>query len=111
MVVSVSVSLSVCLSVCLYVCLSVSVKSHFTSGFSVLPENSATYSAGNESQNICGVFSETASFQSYGTSCIGIVWLPCGGPFSLSGIRACASKMPHGPSASAGIVGLRGGTI
>ena len=52
----------VCLSVCL------SVKSHLTPGASVRSENAATYSACNEGQKICGVFSETASFQSYGTS-------------------------------------------
>ena len=44
---------SFCLSVCL------SVKSHLTYGASVRPENAVTYSAGNEGQNICGVFSET----------------------------------------------------
>ena len=64
------------------VCLSVSL----TSGASVSPENSATYSAAKEGQNICGVFSETASFQSYGTSCI--VRLPCSRPFSHCGIGA-----------------------
>ena len=48
-----SVSLSVC----------VSVKSHLTYGVSVHPENAVTYSAGNEGQNICGVFSETAPLQ------------------------------------------------
>ena len=48
---------SVCLSVCL------SVKSHLTSGASVRPENAVTYSAGNEGQKICGVFSETAPLQ------------------------------------------------
>ena len=41
----------------------VSVKSHLTSGASVRPENAVTYSAGNECQNICGVFSETAPLQ------------------------------------------------
>ena len=50
----------VCLSVCLSVC--VSVKSHLTYGASVRPENAVTYSAGNEGQNICGVFSENALF-------------------------------------------------
>ena len=44
--------------VCVCVCLS--VKSHLTSGASVRPENAVTYSAGNEGQKICGVFSETA---------------------------------------------------
>ena len=42
------------LSVC------VSVKSHLTYGASVRPENAVTYSAGNEGQKICGVFSEKA---------------------------------------------------
>ena len=42
------------LSVCL------SVKSHLTYGASVGPENVVTYSAGNEGQKICGVFSENA---------------------------------------------------
>ena len=41
-------------------CVCVSVKSHLTaSGASVRRENAATYSAGNEGQEICGVFSET----------------------------------------------------
>ena len=44
------VSVSVC----------VSVKSHLTSGRSVRHENAATHSAGNEGQNICGDFSDTA---------------------------------------------------
>ena len=48
-------------SVCLCVC--VSVKSHLTYGASVRPENAVTYSAGNEGQKICGVFSETAPLQ------------------------------------------------
>ena len=52
----------VCLSVCLCVC--VSVKSHLTHGASVRPENAVTYSAGNEGQKICGVFSENAPLQS-----------------------------------------------
>ena len=38
----------------------VSVKSHLTYGASVRPENAVTFSAGNEGQKICGVFSETA---------------------------------------------------
>ena len=45
--------------VCLSVCLSV----RYTSGASFRPENAVTYSAGNEGQNICGVFSETAPLQ------------------------------------------------
>ena len=40
-----------------------SVKSHLTSGASVRPENAVTYSAGNEGQKICGIFSETAPLQ------------------------------------------------
>ena len=47
-------------SVCLSVCVCVFVKSHLTYGASVHPENAVTYSAGNEGQNICGVFSENA---------------------------------------------------
>ena len=84
------VVVSVCLSVCVWVILS--VKSHLTSGASVRRENAATYSACNEGQKVFGVFFETASFQSYGTS--RIVRLPCSRPF-LGGIRACASKMPR----------------
>ena len=52
------------LCVCLCVCLS--VKSHLTSGASVRPENTVTYSAGKGGQKICGVFFETAPFKSYG---------------------------------------------
>ena len=43
----------------------VSVKSHLTSGASVRPENSVTYSTGNEGQKVCGDFSETAPLQRY----------------------------------------------
>ena len=56
-------------------------RSHLTFEASVRPENAVTYSVGNEGQNICGVFSDTASFQSYGTCCI--VRPPCSRPFSL----------------------------
>ena len=45
---------------CLCVCVCVSVNRHLTSGASVRPENAVTYSAGNEGQKICGVYSETA---------------------------------------------------
>ena len=38
--------------VCVCVCVCVSVKSHLTSGASVHPENTVTYSAGNGSQKI-----------------------------------------------------------
>ena len=41
-------SCCVCLCVCVCVCVCLSVKSHLTSGASVRPENSATYSPGNE---------------------------------------------------------------
>ena len=41
-------------------CVCLSVKSHLTYGASVRPENAVTYSAGNEGQKICGVFSENA---------------------------------------------------
>ena len=44
----------------------VSMSVCLTSGASVRPENTVTYSAVNGGQNICGVFSETASFKSYG---------------------------------------------
>ena len=37
-----------------------SVKSHLTLEASLRPENAVTYSVGDESQKICGVFSETA---------------------------------------------------
>ena len=46
--------------VCVCVCVCLSVKSHLTSGASVHPENAVTYSAGDEGEKICGVFSETA---------------------------------------------------
>ena len=57
---------SVCLSLCLCVCVSVNL--HLTSGVSVRPENTVTYPAGNEGQNICGVFSETAPLQRSSTA-------------------------------------------
>ena len=47
----------------------VSVKSYLTSGASVRPENSVTYSTGNEGKNICGDFSQTAPLQRYTASC------------------------------------------
>ena len=49
----------VCVSVCL------SVKSHLTYGASVRPENTVTYSVGNEGQKICGDLPETTAFKSY----------------------------------------------
>ena len=55
-----------CSWVCVCVCVCLSVKSHLTSGTSVRPENTVTYSAGNRGQNICGVFFKTAPFKSYG---------------------------------------------
>ena len=50
-----------CLSVC---------KSHLTSGASVRPENTVTYSAGSGGRKICGDFSETAPLQRYTASCV-----------------------------------------
>ena len=41
------------------VCVCVRLLSHLTSGASARRENAATYSAGNEGQKTCGVFSET----------------------------------------------------
>ena len=52
-----------------WVCVSVCV-SNLTSGASVRPEITVTYSAGNEGQKICGFFSETAPFKSYGVICL-----------------------------------------
>ena len=48
-------------SVCVCVCVCQSVNY----GASVRPENAATYSAGNEGQNICGDLPETTAFKSY----------------------------------------------
>ena len=55
-----SARVTVVVSVCL---------SHLTSGASVRPENSVTYSAGNGGRKICVVFTETAPFKSYG-----VIW-------------------------------------
>ena len=46
------------------------VKSHITSGASVRPENTVTYSAGNRGRKICEDFSETAPLERYTTSCV-----------------------------------------
>ena len=59
-------------------CLSV----RYTSGASFRPENAVTYSAGNEGQKICGVFSETASLQRSSTPsvvrpCVQSAIFPC----------------------------------
>ena len=64
-----------------------SVKSHLTSGASVRPENAVTYSAGDEGQKICGVFSETAPLQRSSTP--PLYGHTCGLPFSC-GKHACA---------------------
>ena len=48
--------------VCVCVCVCVSVKRHLTSAASVCPENAVTYSAGNEGQKFCSVFSKTHVF-------------------------------------------------
>ena len=71
-----------CSWVCLSVCVCVSVKSHLTYGASVRPENAVTYSAGNEGQNNCGVFSETAPLQRSSTPsvvrpCVQSAIFPC----------------------------------
>ena len=63
-----------------------SVKSHLTYGASVRPENAVTYSAGNEGQKICGVFSETAPLQRSSTPS---VVRPC----VQSAIFPCVSRM------------------
>ena len=52
-----------------FVCRCVCLKSHLTSGASVCPENTVTYSAGNRGQKLCDIFSENASFESYGIIC------------------------------------------
>ena len=65
----------------------VSVKSNLTSGASVRPENSVTYSMDNEGQTICGVFSETAPLQ--GSSIPSIESHTYSRPFSY-GKHACA---------------------
>ena len=69
----------VCVSVSVCVC--VSVNSHLTSGASVRRENAATHSAGNEGQNICGNFSETAPLPRSSAPCHDGHTL--GGPFFL----------------------------
>ena len=52
-----------------------SVKSHLTSGASVCPENTVTYSACNGGQKSCEVFSETAPFQRSSTASLkAYVW-------------------------------------
>ena len=56
----------VIVSVCVCVC-----KSHLTSEASVHPENAVMHSAGNEGQNICGVFSENAPLQRLSTPSLG----------------------------------------
>ena len=48
-----------------HVCVCVSVKSNLTYGVSVHPENSVTYSAGNESQKFCWNLSQMTAFKSY----------------------------------------------
>ena len=60
-------------------------KSYLTSGASVRPENTVTYSAGNGGPKICGVFSETAPLQRFSSNCS----IESGWPFSC-GKCACA---------------------
>ena len=73
-----------------------SVKSHLTYGASVRPENAVTYSAGNEGQKICGVFSETAPLQRSSTPsvvrpCVQSAIFPC-----VLCTRMCISRHAHG---------------
>ena len=58
---------SVAVVIC--VCMCLSVKSHLTSGASVRPENTVTYSAGNGGPKICGV-SLKLLHSSYGVICL-----------------------------------------
>ena len=81
----------VVVSVCVCVCVCLLIKSHLILEVSLRPENAVMYSVGNEGQKICGVFSDTVSFQRYCTCCI--VRPQCSRPLSLWEIRACASKM------------------
>ena len=60
-------------------CVRGSVNRDLNSGASVRPKNGITYSTGNEGQNICVNFSETASLQRYTASCI--VCHVCSRPF------------------------------
>ena len=55
-----------CSRPCVCVCL---LSQKLTSGASVRPETSVTYSTGNEGQKICGNFSGNASLQRYTASC------------------------------------------
>ena len=56
------------------------VKSHLTYGASIGPENAVMYSAGNEGQKICGVFSENSLLLR--SSGIAVVSHTLGGHFS-----------------------------
>ena len=67
------------------VCVCVSVKSKLTSGASVRPETSVTYSTGNEGQKICGDFSETAPLRRSSTA--SVEW-PYGRPFFAESAHA-----------------------
>ena len=80
---------SYCSWVCVCVC--VSVNSHLTSGASVRPENTVTYSAGNRGQKTFGFFSETAPFQRSSTAPLkAYVW---SGIF-LRKVRMCIIRKP-----------------
>ena len=68
-------------SVCVY------VTSHLTSGASVRPENTVTYSEGNEDQKVCRVFYETTLLQRSSTTPLKAIRYSQ--PFSY-GKRACA---------------------
>ena len=69
---------SVCLSVC------VSVFQNLTNR----PTNDTTYLTGNEGQNICGIFSETAAFVSYGVKQRWAYLDQIPAPFRAGGVRS-----------------------
>ena len=64
----------------------VSVKSHSISGAYVCRENAATYSADDEGQTICGVFSETAQFPR--SSALSLGW-----PYRRPGFKCVANRL------------------
>ena len=65
------------------------VNSHLTSGASVCRENAATYSAGNEGQKICGVFSENVNVQLQRSSATSLDGHTSGRPLFLQRTRMC----------------------
>ena len=71
-------------------CVCVSVKSHLTSGASVHRENAAKYSADNEGQKVCGVFSKTAPLPRLSAPSLG--W-----PYIRSAIFPADNTHAHSP--------------